>query len=1391
MAQLPIAFKMHCRLWVLLLICQLIIRHTAGQLSIDNLMAFEPELPVQHAMMDKMTGNLYLGGTNFVYHLNSNLSLIAVQSSITADISNFCVRGEDGCALPEGSGENENRVLLIDRENNFLMACGTAFNGTCVLHHLEDIQTVEARVHDVDHYEESSLGIGESVVAFFGTTTSNYRGRTDNVLGIYTGMSFNPLFNGTLIRQHAVSTKCLRKHNNRWTLDLAYQELEFGRYTFIDLREEYAHTYPIEYVSGFSWEEFNYFTTVQRVDVDQEAYESRLVRICSLDIGYYSYTEIPLQCISRDRTRTYNLLQAAHFGPIGSDMAKRLRTASDEYALYGIFAESSESAPNKPTGHSALCIFTMKKVSRKIRDGLQGCFNGYGYQGLRHFSANKPCSYATYRVVDENFCGTGDLHPIEADASLRSYDYLRGGGHGHHYTSITIRPMGRDTIVVLGTRSGMIHKFILEPLSFTPGPAGEPPLLPYKKIKLDSDGPVLRDMPFDLDKSHVFAMTPNKVYKIGLRTCDHYTHCSDCVTSNDPNRCGWCGGVCTTQAECENMDGGSGDIPEEEVDSEDGPEWVTDACAPVIYEVSPVFGPLQGDTLVHIIGDSLASDSPNVNITLNVTVAGQPCDVILNISNITHILCVMPPVEDPIQGPAVVDVLVDMNLDQTFAIGGTASSEPNYIYSYVEPVFTHFSPMAGPLFGGTNLIIHGSGLLAGNTRQVAVAGVPCLVHRVTATKLHCTTQNTSQPTSGPVLLSLDSLELPHTLAFEYKENPYVTDFSPKKSFFSGDIPLEISGFNLHLGQSVRIEVEAVSESGHRVRASKDCTLPTIPDSNAIPDLVKGALTCPAPDLSDSGLVATPDQPIVANLTVMFHKRILQPMSEDGQIVLPQWELVYYPDPILDEFEEKILVLDQDSSSIIIHGEYLDLVSNKDQVLVTVGNQQCAIQELQSTFIKCEVPAELQASTDDSNFYEVQVTIGGVQEYNVGMLQVPKKPGPQAHVAGTIIAIVALVAVVFIIIVIVVRCRYKSKRRASMPIDNTHAAFNAMETAGEVHLATQGPRVNTYLTNPGSPIDGAMPIMQRPLLEQINNELAAEISQVLIHEESIGLGKVLGSGHFGCVYAGKLTQDGKENKVAVKSLHQGSLHEITCFLREGIMMKDFKHRNVLALIGVCISSDTNMPYVILPFMQNGDILTYVRDPSNELTARQLLEFCRQISEGMQYLSSLKFVHRDLAARNCMLDEDLVVKVADFGLSRDIYERDYYSAKDRSAKLPVRWMAMECLERNIYNTKTDVWSFGVVMWELLTRGIVPYPTVDNIDILKFLHSGNRLYQPDHCPDHVYEVMMSCWSVSPVDRPSFTLLVDKLDEILTVKSKNPVEREQSDTYVNVPGTSGASSS
>lgn len=170
-----------------------------------------------------------------------------------------------------------------------------------------------------------------------------------------------------------------------------------------------------------------------------------------------------------------------------------------------------------------------------------------------------------------------------------------------------------------------------------------------------------------------------------------------------------------------------------------------------------------------------------------------------------------------------------------------------------------------------------------------------------------------------------------------------------------------------------------------------------------------------------------------------------------------------------------------------------------------------------------------------------------------------------------------------------------------------------------------------------------------------------------------------------------------------------------------MMKGFDHENVLALIGITIDS-SGLPQVISPYMYmlHGDLRPYISDVSRAPAIGELIEYSAHIARGMAYLARAKFVHRDRAARNCMLDEHKTAKVANFrvGLSRDIYERNYYASTNKDAKPPVKWMAPESLEESVYSTKSDVWSYGVVLWGLTSRGVTPYPDFDNFDILNYL-------------------------------------------------------------------------
>eukprot|EP00058_Branchiostoma_floridae_P025581 XP_002611071.1 hypothetical protein BRAFLDRAFT_206059 [Branchiostoma floridae] len=160
--------------------------------------------------------------------------------------------------------------------------------------------------------------------------------------------------------------------------------------------------------------------------------------------------------------------------------------------------------------------------------------------------------------------------------------------------------------------------------------------------------------------------------------------------------------------------------------------------------------------------------------------------------------------------------------------------------------------------------------------------------------------------------------------------------------------------------------------------------------------------------------------------------------------------------------------------------------------------------------------------------------------------------------------------------------------------------------------------------------------------------------------------------------------------------------------------------------------------------------------------QLIQFCIDVAAGMSHLAAMQCVHRDLAARNILLGERLVAKVSDFGLSRDVFESEEY-VKSTMSKLPLRWMAYESLFYSVYTTQSDVWSFGVLLWEIMTMGHLPYEGMRGKQMMDMIKNGGRLEQPLHCPDEIFAVMQDCWKTQPEDRPTFPQLKTNLDRII----------------------------
>lgn len=267
----------------------------------------------------------------------------------------------------------------------------------------------------------------------------------------------------------------------------------------------------------------------------------------------------------------------------------------------------------------------------------------------------------------------------------------------------------------------------------------------------------------------------------------------------------------------------------------------------------------------------------------------------------------------------------------------------------------------------------------------------------------------------------------------------------------------------------------------------------------------------------------------------------------------------------------------------------------------------------------------------------------------------------------------------------------------------------------------------------------------------------------VDKSNLIIGAQIGTGSFGMVFKGQLKSEKGALSCAIKTVPPTStLKQRMDFLREASIMKQFDTYHVVKLMGVI--STTTPVYVIMEFMENGDLKSYLRglrdvyQKEKKLLVDGIYLMAAQIADGMAYLASKKFVHRDLAARNCMVGENGIVKIGDFGLTRDIYANDYYR-RDTQGRLPVRWMAPESLKDNIYDSASDVWSYGIVVWEIVTFSAYPYQGLSNDEVIKRVISGFTLSRPDNCSDKLFHIMERCWKKSSRDRPTFNDIVEFL--------------------------------
>ncbi|KAM7156590.1 fibroblast growth factor receptor 3 isoform 11-T12 [Molossus nigricans] len=283
-----------------------------------------------------------------------------------------------------------------------------------------------------------------------------------------------------------------------------------------------------------------------------------------------------------------------------------------------------------------------------------------------------------------------------------------------------------------------------------------------------------------------------------------------------------------------------------------------------------------------------------------------------------------------------------------------------------------------------------------------------------------------------------------------------------------------------------------------------------------------------------------------------------------------------------------------------------------------------------------------------------------------------------------------------------------------------------------------------------------------------------------------LGKPLGEGCFGQVVMAEAIGIDKDRAtkpvtVAVKMLKDDATDkDLSDLVSEMEMMKMIgKHKNIINLLGACTQGGPL--YVLVEYAAKGNLREYLRArrppgtdysfdtcklPEEQLTFKDLVSCAYQVARGMEYLASQKCIHRDLAARNVLVTEDSVMKIADFGLARDVHNLDYYK-KTTNGRLPVKWMAPEALFDRVYTHQSDVWSFGVLLWEIFTLGGSPYPGIPVEELFKLLKEGHRMDKPANCTHDLYMIMRECWHAVPSQRPTFKQLVEDLDRVLTVTS------------------------
>ncbi|XP_033636185.1 tyrosine-protein kinase receptor Tie-2-like isoform X2 [Asterias rubens] len=399
-------------------------------------------------------------------------------------------------------------------------------------------------------------------------------------------------------------------------------------------------------------------------------------------------------------------------------------------------------------------------------------------------------------------------------------------------------------------------------------------------------------------------------------------------------------------------------------------------------------------------------------------------------------------------------------------------------------------------------------------------------------------------------------------------------------------------------------------------------------------------------------------------------------------------------------------------------------------------------------------------------------------------------------AGSSTIIIVIINVIVIVVILVIVCLVyflrvrKRRRQHSRPQESTQN----QEMTGYENTITPVDVINASATdyepvgqNQTSINEPVGDIHSSPTYEDVGLPTWAKPWSVPWDNVMVGT-KVLGKGQFGEVRYGGVMIEGEFCKAAIKKKlrERASPVDRQNFLDEfRSMTKIRRHPNVVRILGAC--QHEGELYVAMEYLPNGDLRSYLRnarsmDGEESLSSDKLLQFALDVAKGMQHLATSGVIHRDLAARNILLDGNLIAKISDFGLSRgeDIY------VQASKTRVPTRWLSLESMTNKTYTTKSDVWSYGILLWEIATVGGTPYPGIQTGVLRSKLKTGYRMPKPTNCDIKIYDLMLKCWQEKPDERPSFKKIVS----VLTTMTENQddeiymslLPRSEEHKYVNI---------